>query len=138
MKLAARGITFQYAEEAPLLSGWSATFDTGVMAAITGPSGSGKSTLLYLLGLMLTPRAGAVELDGIRVSGLDDAARSRLRAHRFGFVFQDAALDPTRTVLDNVTEASVYRGEPRDTVAPRAQQLLERFGVRPDRRMEDD
>jgi putative ABC transport system ATP-binding protein len=127
--LVANGITFGYTDEVTLLNEWTATFEPGLMSAITGPSGRGKSTLLYLLGLMLTPRGGTVELDGIAVSDLDDASRSRLRAHRFGFVFQDAALDPTRTVLDNVTEASVYRGEGRRGATVRAHDLLDRFGV---------
>ena len=60
---------------------------------------------------------------------LSDSARARLRAATFGFVFQDAALDPSRTVLDNVVEMALYRREPRATALLRAHSLLERFGV---------
>lgn len=127
--LEANHVTFRYSASAPVLDGWSATFGAGTMTALTGPSGRGKSTLLYLLGLMLRPTSGGVFLDGEAVSGLPDAARARLRAERFGFVFQDAALDATRTVLDNVTEPALYRGEPRIHVRSRAHELLERFGV---------
>ncbi|HEU5224059.1 MAG TPA: ATP-binding cassette domain-containing protein [Candidatus Lumbricidophila sp.] len=127
--LVAEKVTFGYSKGTTLLDGWDARFEAGSVTAITGPSGRGKSTLLYLLGLMLTPQGGAVLLDGNDVSGLDDAARARLRAARFGFVFQDAALDPTRTVLENVTESALYRGKPRHEVYPRAQELLTRFGV---------
>lgn len=99
------------------------------MTALTGASGRGKSTLLYLLGLMLSPSAGSVLVDGVTASGGGDAARARLRAHRFGFVFQDAALDNSRTVLDNVTEVALYRGQERSALEPAARELLERFGV---------
>jgi ABC-type lipoprotein export system ATPase subunit len=68
-------------------------------------------------------------LDGAPVHRLGDAARARLRAHRFGFVFQDAALDASRAVLDNVIETALYRGQRRRHAIDRAGQLLERFGV---------
>lgn len=128
--LEARALSFAYGHHAaPVLDGWSAVFRAGSVTALTGPSGRGKSTLLYLLGLMLQPSAGDVLVDGVAVSGLRDAAKARLRAGRFGFVFQDAALDQTRTVLDNVTETALYRGQPRDAAAERARVLLDRFGV---------
>lgn len=127
--LEARDVTFEYVRERPVVQDWSAQFLSGEMVALTGPSGRGKSTLLYLLGLMLHPSAGEVMVDGRVAAQLRDADRARLRAERFGFVFQDAALDATRTVLDNVTETALYRGIPRAAVAPRAAELLERFGV---------
>ena len=127
--LVARGIRFGYTPERMLLDGWDAAFPRGSMTALTGPSGRGKSTLLYLLGLMLRPGGGEVQIGGVAASGLRDAERARLRAERFGFVFQDAALDATRTVLDNVTETALYRRESRRAAARRARDLLERFGV---------
>ncbi len=127
--LDARDLTFGYESGVPLLDRWSAAFDAGEVVAITGPSGRGKSTLLYLLGLMLAPAAGQILLDGEPVQSLPDRARARLRAQQFGFVFQDAALDATRTVLDNVLETALYRGESRSETIPVAERLLERFGV---------
>lgn len=127
--LEARGITFGYNGNTPILSDWDATFSAGEVVALTGPSGRGKSTLLYLLGLMLKPGDGDVLLDGVESTRLPDAQRARLRATRFGFVFQDAALDATRTVLDNVIETALYRGEPRDTAQRRALELMSQFGV---------
>jgi len=125
----ARGITFGYDRDAPILNEWSAQFAAGEVVAVTGPSGRGKSTLLYLLGLMLKPGAGEVFVGGESVASLRDARRARLRASLFGFVFQDAALDPTRTVLDNVIETALYRGEPRDDAQRRARALMAQFGV---------
>ena len=128
--LAARGATFRYAGGTDLVvDGWDADFVAGSVTAITGPSGCGKSTRLYVLALMARLLAGQILLDGKRVDALSDGARSRIRAQRFGFVFQDAVLDPTRTVLDNVVESAAYRGQDPRRVAPRAQALLERMQV---------
>lgn len=128
-ELEARSLTFGYQLGQPLLSDWSQTFRAGEVVAITGPSGKGKSTLLYLLGLMVRPQRGEVLLSGEACSSLPDHRRAFLRAHRFGFVFQDASLDPSRTVLDNVLETSLYRGVPRESMVDRAHELLSRFGV---------
>ncbi len=130
VRLEARGLTFSYsAGLPPVLTDWSAQFPAGTSTALTGPSGRGKSTLLYLLGLMLTPTSGEVNIDGEPAARLPDAYRARRRAERFGFVFQDAALDATRTVLDNVTETALYRGADRALAATRGRELLERFEV---------
>lgn len=99
------------------------------MTALTGPSGRGKSTLLYLLGLMLTPASGQVTIDGTPASQLPDSSRASLRAHQFGFVFQDAALDTTRTVLDNITEGALYRGQERSRFLERAKSLMAQLEV---------
>lgn len=129
-RLAARGINYAYPGSAQLVvQQWSQDFQSGQVSALTGPSGCGKSTRLYLLALMVRARGGQVLLDGERVDQLPDAALSRLRAARFGFVFQDAALDPTRTVLDNVLESALYRGQDARKLAPRAYQLVDRLGV---------
>ena len=128
--LEARSLSFSYARHtAPVLDGWDAAFHAGQTAALTGPSGRGKSTLLYLLGLMLHPTGGDVLIDGTSVSGLRDGVKAKIRADRFGFVFQDAALDASRSVLDNVTETALYRGQPRRDARARAVELLDRFGV---------
>lgn len=128
--LRAENLRFSYTRGAPaVVDEWSAQFPAGTTTALTGPSGRGKSTLLYLLGLMLRPAAGEIYVDDRPVSKTSDAGRSRMRAGHFGFVFQDAALDPTRTVLDNVTETALYRGESRNAARTRALALLEQFGV---------
>ncbi len=129
MVLRASGLTFAYDGAAPIIRDWSMQVSGGEVVAITGPSGRGKSTLLYLLGLMLTPTAGQVLVEGSPASSLSDAERAHLRARLFGFVFQDAVLDATRTVLDNVLETTLYRGGSRRGDTMRARRLLGELGV---------
>ncbi len=127
--LEARDVTFRYAINHPVLEGWNAEFAVGSTTALTGPSGRGKSTLLYLLGLMLRPNSGEVLIDGRPSSSQRDGERAHLRSSKFGFVFQDAALDASRTVLDNVTETALYRGVSRRSVESAAKDLLNQFEV---------
>jgi len=123
------GLSFGYRREEPIIRELDWLFPSGAVSGVTGRSGSGKSTLLYLLGLLLSPWAGRVALDGEVVSGAPDRVRSRLRAERIGFVFQDAALDAARTVLDNVVEGSLYGGTGRRVAVARARELMARFEV---------
>lgn len=125
-----RDLTFAYGRRAqPILESWSGKFAWGEMVALTGASGRGKSTLLYLLGLMTRPTSGEVLVGGAPTTRLKDAERARLRAASFGFVFQDAALDPSRSVLDNVCESALYRGVSRNQARAQARELLAKFGV---------
>lgn len=129
MEISAVSIEFAYPGHAPIFADWSASFTPGKTTAITGPSGKGKSTLLYLMGLMVQPQGGSINLDGVPVSTMPDAERAAIRANHFGFVFQDALLDPSRTIFDNIVEPTLYRGAPRNLVVQRATQLANRFGV---------
>ncbi len=123
------GLSFGYRRSEPILVDLSFEFPTGTVTAVTGPSGKGKSTLLYLVGLLLSPWEGSIRIDEVETVGMPDRARSRLRGERIGFVFQDAALDATRTVVDNVVEGSVYTGMSRRAAVRRARELMDRFGV---------
>lgn len=128
--LAVEDLSFAYRRgPEELFDGLNYRFTPGKVTALTGPSGRGKSTLLYLLGLMLTPTSGRVWIDDEPVSDAADAVRSRLRAHRIGFVFQDSALDPARTVLDSVVEPALYAGWHLRDARGRGRELLERMGV---------
>jgi len=127
--LAAHGMTYGYQRAATILDNFTWEFVAGRTTALTGPSGSGKSTLLYLLAGLLTPRDGTVCFQGTDLRSLPDHQRSTLRAKRFGFVFQDFALDPRRTVLDSVLEPALYADERRSDLAGRACELLDRMGV---------
>lgn len=124
------GLAFGYSRGEPIIDGLDHAFAPGLVTGVTGASGRGKSTLLYLIGLLLTPWSGRIAIgDEDQASELGDLERSRLRAHCIGFVFQDAVLDPSRSVLDNVVEGAIYAGVPRRVASERAHELLERFGV---------
>lgn len=134
--IAVEDLSFRYRRHEPILEGISHRFDRGLVTVVSGRSGSGKSTLLYILGLLLSPWSGRVVLDNDDVSSMPDGGRSRLRAAEIGFVFQDAALDPSRTVMDNVCEAALYAGLPLKQARQRATVLLDHFevGLRADHR----
>lgn len=128
--IGARELTFAYRSGATrVIDGLTLDLPAGAITTLTGPSGSGKSTLLYLLALMIRPTRGEVMWDGRAASSLPDAARSRLRAAQVGFIFQDALLDPARTVLANVCDSGLFAGMPRHAAESRARELLDRFGV---------
>jgi len=125
----AQNITFGYRRGAPVIDSWSGSVASGQVVGLTGPSGSGKSTLLYLLGTLVRPWSGDLKVAGTDVAPLADGARSDVRSESIGFVFQDALLDPRRSVIDNVVEGAIYRGSNRRTAIERGMSLLEDFGV---------
>ena len=127
--IAVERLTFGYRAGPPVIADLSATFPDGTLTAVTGPSGCGKSTLLYLIGLMLSPVGGRITLEGDDVAALPDPERSRLRADRIGFVFQDAMLDPSRSIMANVLEGALYAGLDREAARDRASALLAAFAV---------
>ncbi len=88
---------------------FSLEVSSGEFVAVTGPSGSGKTTFLNVAGLLETLDAGTYELEGQDVSRLSDDARSRLRNHKIGFVFQGFNLIPDLDVYDNVDVPLRYR-----------------------------
>lgn len=125
----ADGIHFGYHPDRPLFTDLSVSVAAGEAVALAGSSGSGKSTLLYLLGTLVRPWQGRLRLGGVEVAGSDDAGRSAVRARLIGFVFQDALLDPRRSVLDNIIEGAVYGGRDRGAAMREARRLMDHFGV---------
>ncbi|GAA2725180.1 ABC transporter ATP-binding protein [Cellulomonas aerilata] len=85
------------------LAGVDVDFTRGEFTAIMGPSGSGKSTLMHCMAALDTPTSGTVVVDGVDVSTLKDAALTRLRRDRIGFVFQSFNLVPTLSAAENIT-----------------------------------
>jgi len=130
LRLEARDLGFAYRRGGDqVLDKVSLVMEPGMVTVLTGVSGAGKSTLLYVLALLLRATSGSVLWDGQPVESLPDARRCQLRAARSGFVFQDAMLDPSRSVADNVAEGALFSGLDPVVVARRATSLLERFGV---------
>ena len=100
----------------------------GEAVAIIGPSGSGKSTLLYILGALDRPTSGTVTLGGEDPFTLDGTALAAYRNRRIGFVFQDHALLPQCSLLENVLLPTLV-GAPDADAPARARGLLDRVGL---------
>jgi putative ABC transport system ATP-binding protein len=111
------------------LAGVTLVIGEGEAVSIVGPSGSGKSTLLNVLGLLDRPSAGTYRVGGVDTSGLSETARTALRAHTFGFVFQSFHLLDDRDVVSNVELGMLYGGiRPRERRA-RAANAVRRVGL---------
>ena len=96
--------------EVPALRGISFTVDRGEFVSVVGPSGSGKSTLFYIIGGLAHADTGNVIVDGDDFSRLSDAARTRMRKRKIGFVFQKYNLLPTLTARGNIEIAQDIAG----------------------------
>jgi len=101
----------------------------GEFVAVTGPSGSGKTTFLTIAGLLESASGGRYALDGIDVSRMNDAERSRIRNQKIGFIFQAFNLIPDLSVLDNIEVPLRYRGFGGAERRKRAADALARVGL---------
>lgn len=129
-RLAVSELCFSYrGSESNVLDNVNWCFANGALTSVTGPSGRGKSTLLFILGQLLRPTHGSVTWDGHDLTRWGDCEASRFRAETVGFVFQDAALDPRRSTLENVLEGCAYSSLDRREATRRAKDLTSQFGV---------
>jgi putative ABC transport system ATP-binding protein len=101
----------------------------GELTLLMGPSGSGKTTLLSVLGCMLSPTSGTVQIRGRSTSGLDSEALAELRRDNVGFVFQSYHLFPTLTAAENVRLALDVRGERSPLARAKAEKALATVGL---------
>ena len=118
---------FQMGEtELIALNDLSFEIPTGQFLAITGRSGAGKSTLLYNISLLDKPTEGDIIIDGEDIAKLDDRARVAYRRDNFGFVFQEYALLPTLTALENVVLPMLMQGIDKKVAMQKAMDALTR------------
>ena len=110
----------------------------GELTAVIGASGSGKSTLLHVLSGLIRPNAGRVSFGGTDVSALPESRRDRWRRDHVGIVFQNFHLIDELSPRDNVLIAGWFDRFSAASLKGRADQLLEKLEVPPNRRRLND
>ncbi|HEY1857045.1 ABC transporter ATP-binding protein [Acidocella sp.] len=116
-------------EALTVLDGADLSLRQGEIVALVAPSGSGKSTLLHLAGLLEKPDGGAVLINGEDAGTLGDAARTKIRLHTIGIVYQFHHLLPEFTALENVTLPQMIAGKSRPEAELRSHELLSKLGL---------
>jgi putative ABC transport system ATP-binding protein len=127
-----RGVTKSYAEgttEVRALNGVDLDVWAGEVTLLMGPSGSGKTTLLSIMGCILKPTSGSLEVRGTDVTQLSERELPRVRLTHVGFVFQGFNLFPALTARENVGLALDLKGMSGRTAKDRAQNLLAQVGL---------
>ncbi|MFI0448771.1 ABC transporter ATP-binding protein [Actinomadura sp. 6N118] len=109
------------------LDGVSLALPKGSFTAVMGPSGSGKSTFLHCAAGLDQPTGGRVFVDGEELAGRNEAALTKFRRERIGFIFQQFNLLPALTVMQNVTLPLKLAGRKADPEQARA--VLARVGL---------
>lgn len=110
----------------PVLKGIDFHAETGEFVAIMGRSGAGKSTFLYQISLLDDPDGGEIVIDGHNTHSMTPEEKSAFRLSRFGFVFQDYALLPELTALENVVLPLLMEGVEEHTAKEKAEAALAR------------
>jgi putative ABC transport system ATP-binding protein len=131
-RVAVRGLTKSYRlgeERINVLRGLSLSLAAGEMVAIMGPSGSGKTTLLNCISGIDRPDSGDVVIDGKSVDFASETARTNLRRHSLGMVFQFFNLVPTLTVRENVALPFLIAHRDGPEARKRIDGMLERIGI---------
>jgi ABC-type lipoprotein export system ATPase subunit len=107
----------------------SLSFEAEESYLLLGPSGSGKTTLLSILGCLLSPSSGRVEIGGREVNFASTSGLGALRRELIGLVFQHSQLLPFLSVRENLCIVADNSGMPRRESSRRIQTLLERLGI---------
>jgi putative ABC transport system ATP-binding protein len=113
----------------PVLNGAGLGIARGEIVFLVGPSGSGKTMLLSILGCILTPDQGSVQVLGQEVATMGRGALTDFRRAHLGFVFQTFNLFPTLSALDNIALTFVMRGTPLPAASQRSLDLLGQVGL---------
>lgn len=112
-----------------VLKGIDFSVDKKEVVSIMGASGAGKSTLLQILGTLMRPDAGTLEIDGYSVDNLSGNELSAFRNKKIGFVFQQHHLLPEFTALENVMIPAFIAGRSEKEARQKALELLEVMGL---------
>ena len=119
----------QGAAQVRALKGVDVTLQGGELTLLMGPSGSGKTTLLSILGCILTPGEGEIEIAGERTTALSAEKLAAVRRRHVGFIFQEYNLFPTLSAAENVRLALDVRGYVKRGIAAEASRALAAVGL---------
>ncbi|HUC96154.1 MAG TPA: ABC transporter ATP-binding protein [Candidatus Saccharimonadales bacterium] len=115
--------------EVHALSDVSFNIKSGMMVGLMGKSGSGKTTLIRQLSLIDKPNNGEITIDDQDVINMSESKRSKLRLNTLGYVFQEYALIPELTALENVYLPAMMLGSNSREYKKRAKALLTAVGL---------
>ena len=115
--------------ETRVLKGIDFKAEEGEFISIVGRSGAGKSTFLYQMSLLDDPTSGEIIIDGHDTHTMSAHQKMRLRLKKFGFVFQDYALLPELTALENVALPLLMQGHSKRSAYKEAAAALEQAGL---------
>lgn len=130
-----QNLKYSWGPNVTLLDVESFELKQGERVFLRGPSGSGKTTFLGLVGGVLIPQSGEVQVHGQSLSTLSGSSRDRFRADHIGFIFQMFNLLPYLSVLDNVTLPCRFsdrrrrRAEEAGSLESEARRLLSELGL---------
>lgn len=113
----------------PVLRGIDLAVPRGEFLAIMGKSGAGKSTLLYQMSLLDTPTSGHIMIDEVHTHDMTDNERTAFRLARLGYIFQDYALLPELSAVENVMLPLLMRGTSRPAAEAKAILALNAVGL---------
>jgi putative ABC transport system ATP-binding protein len=102
---------------------------SGEVVLIMGPSGSGKTTLLSMLGGLLKPSTGRIQIGGDMISSMDERRLPAVRLQHIGFIFQDFNLLSALSALDNVAMVAQLAGLSRRGARQKAKLMLKQLGL---------
>lgn len=105
------------------------TVNEGEIFVIMGLSGSGKSTLIRLLNRLITPTSGNIYIDDIDITKAKKQDLQMVRRQKMSMVFQNFALFPHRTILENTEYGLEIRGMSKEQRIEKAEQALQNAGL---------
>jgi len=107
----------------------SLSVSSGEIVLIMGPSGSGKTTLLSMLGALLKPTEGTIQLNGTLISALAENRLPEIRLKQLGFIFQDFNLLSALTAVENVAIVAELSGVKSREARRKAASILTELGL---------
>ena len=116
-------------KETRVLKGIDFSAEKGEWISIMGRSGAGKSTLMYQMSLLDDPTSGEISLFGKDTENMSADDKTNFRLNELGYVFQDYALLPDLSALENVAVPLMMQGKSKTNAYAQAKISLDRVGL---------